>query len=258
MNDLLQDKVVVVAGGAGRIGRDFVRAIAAHGGVAIVADTNEEHGRNLVEELTRGGSLRADFCRLDITSADSVQSLVAELHESRGRIDALVNAAYPRNRHYGRKLEEVTYEDFCQNLSLHVGGYFLAAQQFAGFFRKQGFGTIINVSSIYGVIPPRFEIYEGTGMTMPVEYAAIKSAIIHLTRYMAKYFKGDNIRVNCISPGGILDNQPEAFVRKYNGYGMSKGMLAPDDVVGALVFLLSDMSKYINGQNIVVDDGWTL
>jgi NAD(P)-dependent dehydrogenase (short-subunit alcohol dehydrogenase family) len=258
MKDLLQDKVVVVAGGAGLVGSEFVRAIAASGAVAIVADANESGGQALARELAEGKGLCAAYHPLDITSVDSAQALLAILHEKYGRIDALINTAYPRNQHYGRKFEDVTYEDFCQNLSLHVGGYFLMSQQFAKYFRDQGGGTIVNIASVYGVVPPRFEIYEGTAMTMPVEYAAIKSAVIHLSKYMAKYFKGDNVRVNCISPGGILDKQPEMFLERYNQFGMSKGMLSVEDLTGALLFLLSDMSRYVNGQNIVVDDGWTL
>jgi NAD(P)-dependent dehydrogenase (short-subunit alcohol dehydrogenase family) len=95
-------------------------------------------------------------------------------------------------------------------------------------------------------------------MTMPVEYACIKSGIISLTKYIAKYYKGYNIRANCISPGGIYNNQPEEFVRKYNSYCLNKGMLNKEDINGTLIFLLSDMSKYINGQNIVIDDGFSL
>jgi NAD(P)-dependent dehydrogenase (short-subunit alcohol dehydrogenase family) len=108
------------------------------------------------------------------------------------------------------------------------------------------------------VIAPKFEIYDNTEMTMPVEYAAIKSGMLHLTKYMAKYFKGRNIRVNAISPGGILDSQPEEFLKKYNQECLTKGMLNGCDLNGTLVFLLSDMSMYINGQNIVVDDGFSL
>jgi NAD(P)-dependent dehydrogenase (short-subunit alcohol dehydrogenase family) len=95
-------------------------------------------------------------------------------------------------------------------------------------------------------------------MTMPVEYACIKSAIVHLTKYMAKYFKGQNIRFNCISPGGIFADQPQDFIKNYNKYALSKGILNKEDIVGTVIFLLSDTSKFINGQNIVVDDGWSL
>ena len=131
-------------------------------------------------------------------------------------------------------------------------------QQLSIFFMKQGYGNIINIASIYGVIPPRFEIYEDTSMINPISYAAIKSAIIHITKYVAKYYKGKNIRVNCISPGGIIDNQPIDFVKKYKCFSLNKGMLESKDISGAVVFLISDLSKYINGQNIIVDDGWNL
>ena len=95
-------------------------------------------------------------------------------------------------------------------------------------------------------------------MTSPIEYTAVKSGIISLTSWLAKYFKNKNIRVNCISPGGILDHQTELFLEKYRSSCTNKGMLDPTDVAGTVLFLLSDQSKYINGQNIVIDDGWTL
>ena len=93
---------------------------------------------------------------------------------------------------------------------------------------------------------------------MPVEYAAIKSGLIHLTKYMANYFKGLNIKVNALSPGGVIDKQPDSFLQAYKGECLNKGMLEKNDLKGTLVFLLSDMSQYVNGQNIVVDDGFSL
>jgi NAD(P)-dependent dehydrogenase (short-subunit alcohol dehydrogenase family) len=143
-------------------------------------------------------------------------------------------------------------------VSLHLGGYFLVAQQFGLFFRKHQKGNIVNMASIYGVMAPRFDIYSQTHMTMPVEYAAIKSAVIHLTRYFAQYFKNDSIRVNSLSPGGVLDQQPESFLKNYRAFCTSKGMLEGADISSVLLFLLSDASKYITGQNIVVDDGFSI
>jgi NAD(P)-dependent dehydrogenase (short-subunit alcohol dehydrogenase family) len=256
---MLKDLVVIITGGAGLIGQEFVRAVVEQHGIAIIADINNDIGTQVQVQLSNElGSSNIDFVRLDITSKESITAMVDALHNRYGRIDALVNNAYPRNKNYGHHFFEVEYSDFCENINLNLGGYFLTSQQMAGYFQKQGHGNIINVSSIYGVIAPKFEIYENTLMTMPVEYAAIKSAIIHLTKYMAKYFKGMNIRVNTLSPGGILDKQPEAFLEAYRKQCTNKGMLDKSDMRGTLIYLLSDLSAYLNGQNIVVDDGFSL
>lgn len=254
----LQDKVVVVTGAGGRIGRAFTRAIVENGGVAIAADINLSSAETVVGNLADIGPGRVEAASLDITDAASVGEMIAGVEGRYGRIDAVVNNAYPRNAAYGRMLEDVTYADFCDNVGMHVGGYFLVAQQFCRLFREQGFGNIVNMSSIYGVIAPRFEVYAGTTMTTPVEYAAIKSAVLHLTRYFAQYFKGTGIRVNAISPGGIRDNQAESFLAAYDARCAGKGMLDVSDLLGALVFLLSDESRFMTGQNLVVDDGFTL
>ena len=255
----LNGQVVLVAGGAGCIGQAFVRCIVENQGIAIITDLDTELGEELKRSLGQEGySEKAAFFELDITNKDSIQRVIEKVTEEYGSIGAVINNAYPRNKNYGRSFFEVEYEDFCENLSLHLGGYFLFAQQMAAYFEKQQRGNIINIASIYGVIAPRFEIYSGTKITTPVEYAAIKSALIHLTKYIAKYFRSKNIRVNSISPGGILDQQPEAFLDAYQDFCCSKGMLEVSDLQGALLFLLSPMSQYINGQNIIVDDGFTL
>lgn len=256
---MLNNKVIVVTGGAGALGSIFVDAIANRGAITIAADINLSMAKRVAEKWqfqTGGGAIEA--AELDITSMSSVSELIKNLHQRYGKIDAVVNNAYPRNKNYGRRLEDVTYQDFCENVDSHLGGYFLVAQQFCLAFKAQGYGNLINMSSIYGSMAPRFEIYEGTPMTMPVEYAAIKSAVVHLTRYFAQYFKGHGIRVNCLSPGGILANQPTDFLDAYNAHCASKGMLAPDDVVGTLLFLLSDESRYMTGQNLFVDDGFSI
>ncbi|MGZ3769092.1 MAG: oxidoreductase [Bdellovibrio sp.] len=255
---MLTGKVVVITGGAGLIGRQFCLAVAEHGGTAIVADRDYKAAVDVAKNISNKFPGRSEAAELDITNKVSVVELIKKMGDCHGRIDALVNNAYPRNPNYGRKLEEVTYEDFCENVGLHLGGYFLVAQQFGLFFQKQGGGNIINMSSIYGAIAPRFDIYSETSLTMPVEYAAIKSAVNHLTEYFAQYFKAHGVRVNTLSPGGVLDKQPETFLKKYKSYCGTKGMLEPQDLIGTLLFLLSDYSKYMTGQNLVVDDGFTL
>lgn len=258
MSGLLNGKRVVVTGGAGLLGRTFCAAIAEHGGQAVVADRDLAAAQQVAQDIEArhpGGAVAA---ALDITDKGSVDSLIEDIHARLGGIAAVVNNAYPRNAHYGRRMEEVEYADFCDNLGMHLGGYFLVMQRFAGYFRREGGGNIVNLSSIYGAVAPRFEVYEGTPMTMPVEYAAIKSGVLHLTRYFAQYLKGSNIRVNALSPGGILDRQPAAFLQRYRAQCADKGMLDPGDLAGSLVYLLSDLSRHVDGQNLIVDDGFSL
>ncbi|MDD5156441.1 oxidoreductase [Sulfurimonas sp.] len=256
---MLKNQVIVITGGAGLIGKEFVASIVEQNGIAVIADINSEIGNQVKNDLsTTLNTQNIDFIALDITSKTSLQNMITYLNAKYGRIDALVNNAYPRNKNYGKHFFDVEYDDFCENINLNLGGYFLTSQQFASYFKNQGYGNIVNISSIYGVIAPKFEVYDNTSMTMPVEYAAIKSALVLLTQYMAKYFKGMNIRVNAISPGGIFDNQPEVFLEAYKKQCLNKGMLDKNDLKGTLIYLLSDMSRYMNGQNIVVDDGFSL
>lgn len=256
---MLKNKVVVITGGAGLLGQEFTRAVVENGGIAIIADINEELASDISVTLSKElNTTNIDTIKLDITSKKCLEEVIDLLDRKYGKIDAVVNNAYPRNKSYGRNFFEVDYKDFSENLSLQIGGYFLTSQQFSIYFKRQGYGNIINISSIYGVIAPRFEVYNDTEMTMPVEYAVIKSGLIHLTKYMAKYLKGMNIRVNALSPGGILDNQPESFLKAYKTYCLNKGMLSKSDLKGTLIYLLSDMSKYVNGQNVIVDDGFIL
>jgi post-translational flagellin modification protein A len=251
----IKDKVVVVTGGAGLLGKEFCQAIATNGAITIMAERELSVAKKAVEAL---GMDRIIPAQIDITDTNSIQKLITSISEKFGKIDALINSAYPRNKNYGKHFFEVTYNDFCENVGMNLGGYFLTSQQFAKYFEKQGYGNIINLGSIYGVIAPRFEVYNNTPMTMPVEYATIKSGLIHLTKYMAKYFKGKNIRVNTISLGGIEDKQPESFLRGYKEFCLNKGMLDAKDISGTVLYLLSDLSEFVNGQNIVVDDGFTL
>nr|AOE12286.1 flagellin modification protein A [uncultured bacterium] len=256
---MLKDKVVLVTGGAGLIGQEFIRAVIENNGIAIIADINESLGLSVKNEISLElNTTNVDFVKLDITSSKSIIKCISFVKNNYSKIDALVNNAYPRNKNYGKHFFEVSYEDFSENISINLGGYFLTSQKFAFFFKNQGYGNIINISSIYGVIAPKFEVYENTNMTTPVEYSVIKSGLIHLTKYMAKYFKGMNIRVNSLSPGGIYNSQPESFVKSYKNHCINKGMLDKSDLKGTLIYLLSDLSKNLNGQNIIIDDGFTL
>ncbi|MFA4955700.1 MAG: oxidoreductase [Candidatus Methanoperedens sp.] len=256
----LKGKTIIITGGAGLIGSAYSKVCAESNANVVVLDINEKKGNEIADTLKeKTNNQNIIFKKCDINDVNSIEIVINETLDDFGQIHALVNNAYPRNKNYGRKFEDIDYKDFYENVDMHLGGYFLMAQQVAKVMIKQKHGNIINMASIYGFAAPRFEIYDGTNMTVPAEYAAIKGAIINLTRYLASYLGRYNIRVNAISPGGVFDNQPESFVKEYsNKVLLGNRMANVDDLTGVLIFLLSDASKYITGQNIIVDGGWSL
>ena len=254
---MLEGQVVVVTGGAGLLGASVCTGIAREGGIPVVTDVDIDRAEQVAGEI-RGSGFTAYAAALDITKGTQIDQVIVEVQDRFGRVDAVVNNAYPRGSNFGRPVEEVEYKDFCESLSLHLGGYFLVSQRFAEAFRSQRHGNIVNISSIYGIVAPRFELYEGTSMTMPVEYAAIKAGVVKLTRYFAQYYRRDGLRCNAVAPGGIRDGQSEVFISRYDAMCGNKGLLDAIDFVGTVTFLLSDASKYMTGQVLTVDDGWSL
>ncbi|KTC66082.1 acetoacetyl-CoA reductase (plasmid) [Legionella adelaidensis] len=253
---MLRNKKILVVGGGGLVGSNLVKFLLEHEAHVIAADKNLEHMLHCFKAIgIQIDTPQLSVSQLDLTNQEEVTSFFAELNGLTGA----VNCSYPRNQAYGRHFFDVTLQDFNENVSLHLGSSFLFAQQCAKYFEKLKTPfSLVNIASIYGVVPPKFEIYKNTPLTMPVEYAAIKSAIIHLNQYIVKYIGNSNFRVNSISPGGIFDNQPEDFLNAYKNNTLGKGMLDPQDINGTILFLLSDYSTYINGQNIIVDDGFCL
>lgn len=253
-------KTIIIIGGAGLLGSEFAKTLSEKRDNIVVADFNIEAATAVCDSLVSKGVEQNHLMAttVNIVDKDSILTLISTVQQRFGSIDGVVNTAYPRNANYGRKFEQIEFSDFCENTSLNLGGYFLVAQQFAEYFSKNDGGDIINISSIYGVITPKFEVYDNTSMTMPVEYAVIKSGLIHLGKYISKYYRGKKVRINTISPGGIFDNQNEAFVSQYNENCNSVGMLSPKDIANVVKFIFSNDSHGISGQNIIVDDGFSL
>ena len=252
---MLKDNVVAITGGAGLIGTAFSKAIIENGGRVIIGDISSNRGQNLQDKL---GADKALFIKVNTSDTNSIDKFLELGKNHFGKIDSAIHCAYPRSEQWGTKFEGLKADELKDDLFNQLGGAILFSQRLISFYRDQGYGNLVHVSSIQGVSVPKFEHYEGTKMVSPIEYSAIKSGIISITKYLAKYCKNQNIRVNCISPGGILDNQPEVFLEKYNSTCSSKGMMDAQDLNGTIVYLLSNMSKYINGQNIIIDDGWIL
>lgn len=256
MNNLLAEESVLIIGAGGLLGTQVTKNALEQGAKVIAVDLSLD---GLQEKLSKEG-IDITNSNLSCSSLDiTVEEDVIKFFESDIKITGAVNCTYPRNKAYGAHFFDVKISDFNENLSLHLGSAFLFTQQCAKYFKlnKKPF-SLVNISSIYGVIAPKFEIYDNTPMSMPVEYAAIKSAILHLSKYAIKYVNNSLFRINSVSPGGIFDHQPEPFLNAYKALTNGEGMLDVDDVIGTIIFLLSPTSKFVTGQNIIVDDGFSL
>lgn len=246
----LSGKSVMLTGGFGLIGSEMAKALAEFGATVYIADTNSGKASGISNSSIK-------FVAMDITDETTVESAISNILGCSGRIDVLVNSAYPRTADWGLKFDQVPLDSWKKNLNDHLGGYFITCQKVAEHMKQAGGGSIINIGSIYGVVAPDFSVYEGTDMTMPVAYSAIKGGIIALTKYIAACYGPHNVRANVVSPGGIFDNQPKDFVERYATRTPLGRMGTPGDITGAVIYLASDAASYVTGQNIIIDGGWT-
>ena len=196
----LKDKVIIVTGGSGLIGRYILSDLRRYGAIVINAEIS------VATDWEQGN------VHCDITSPDSVKELVTGVMERYKRVDGLVNNAYPRTRDWGVRFEDVPYDSWQKNVDMQMNSVFLLCQTVLKYMKVQGSGSIVNIGSIYGVVGNDFTIYEGYGGTSPAAYCAIKGGIINFSRYLASYFGKCGIRVNCVSPGGIKDQQHPSFM----------------------------------------------
>lgn len=247
---------IIIAGAAGLLGARVVKQ-ALHDGFQVLAfDVSKEILRKKI--ACEGVDLNDS--NLELAEADITDEIgLNNIFNNGTRFSGAVNCTYPRNSEYGKHFFDVTFDSFNENLSLHLGSAFLFMQLCAKYFKNHNEKfSLVNISSIYGVVAPKFEIYNDTPMTVPVEYAAIKSATLHLGKYVTSYVNDSRFRINSVSPGGIMDAQPELFLNSYAKNTLGKGMLEVDSIVGSILFLLSDKSDFVVGQNIIIDDGFTL
>jgi len=241
----LNDKIILLTGGDGLLGKAIMQNLNSQGATVINASIGVEDS--------------ADFSllRCDITNEESVNRVVNLVIKKHGRIDGLINNAYPRTKDWGLKFEDIPFASWQKNIDYQLNSHFLLSQKVLVNMQKNQWGSIVNMSSMYGVVGPDFSVYDGTDMTMPAAYSAIKGGLINLTRYLASYYGPYKVRINCVSPGGVFDNQPEKFVQNYNRKVPMRRMAEPGDIAPAVSFLLSDDASYITGQNLIIDGGWT-
>jgi NAD(P)-dependent dehydrogenase (short-subunit alcohol dehydrogenase family) len=261
----LTGKVALVTGAAGVLGRHFCGALADHGAAVAVADRDGQGATRLAAELTTNFGVRALAIETDVADPGAVRKMAECAERALGPIDILLNNAASKGRDLERFFaSNADYDlaDWRAIMSVNLDGMFLVAREIGERMAARGRGSIIQTASIYGVVGPDQSIYEGSEylgrpINTPAVYSASKAGVVGLTRYLATYWGGKGVRVNTVTPGGVASGQNEEFTRRYSARVPMGRMAQPAELTGAMVFLASDASSYVTGQNLIVDGGLT-
>jgi NAD(P)-dependent dehydrogenase (short-subunit alcohol dehydrogenase family) len=254
----LSGKKILITGAAGRVGSAIARSALEAGATVVLADIASERLQRMEVDLLSSFEGRVHTVVADVTTQVGISALLEWSINAVDTLTSAVHSAYPTSAGWGTSFEKLDASFLHEDLANQLGGAILFSQQILSHFSKNSGGDLVHISSIQGICAPKFEHYLGTTMTSPIEYAAIKAGVISITRWLAKYYSNQNVRVNCVSPGGVLDAQPVEFLQRYRDSCTNIGMLSATQVASAVVFLLSEAAEAVNGQNLVVDDGWSL
>jgi 2-deoxy-D-gluconate 3-dehydrogenase len=262
----LTGRTAIVTGGAGFLGQQFSRALVEAGAAVLVADIDQQAASDFAAVITKDGG-KAVGIGLDVTQKDSVNGMVSSTLSHFGSVDILVNSAAldPKFESDSADKHKTSFEEFPLNswkeaLDVNLTGMFLVSQAVAKVMKENGKGSIINICSTYGIAGPDQRLYESLGeprLYKPVYYTVSKAGVLGLTKYIATYYAGTEIRCNAISPGGVERDHDQAFMDAYGQRTVLGRMAYPHEVKGAVVFLASEASSYVTGTNLVVDGGWT-
>lgn len=265
MEDLfdLQGRLVLLTGGAGILGSRMAHALARHGARVALADRDGARAAEVaaaVADAVGEAAVRGYAC--DVADRAALARLRVQVERESGPVEVLINNAATKSENFFAPFETFPEEDWDFVMGVNLKGVMLASQVFGSPMAERGHGCIINTLSIYGIAAPDQRIYEGSlyegrGINTPAVYSASKAGVWGLTKYLAAYWGHRGVRVNGITPGGVYSGQNETFVRRYAARVPLGRMAERDEMSGAVVFLASDASSYMTGQNIVVDGGLT-
>jgi NAD(P)-dependent dehydrogenase (short-subunit alcohol dehydrogenase family) len=264
----LDGRVFVITGGAGLLGPEHALGIAEAGGVAVLADLRLELAEKRAAEIARATGVEVLALELDVTSPVSCQAALASVLARCGRVDGLINnaARNPKVEDGGlgaSRLENFSLETWNSDLAVGLTGAFLMSQVFGAHFARQRRGVIVNIASDLGLIAPDQRIYRQPGLAedeqpaKPATYSVVKGGLVMFTKYLATYYAEQGVRVNALCPGGVYAGQPEDFMARLSALIPMGRMARRDEYRAALVFLCSDASSYMTGQNLVIDGGRT-
>ncbi|GHE53471.1 SDR family oxidoreductase [Roseivirga thermotolerans] len=259
-------KTVALIGSTGILGSEYVNFLSKNNVTLIIGDENISRCNLLADQMEKEGYARPETCRIDLYDEGSIVNFFKVIADNYKQLDTLINNAQVKPPGFYDSFENYTKETLMSVLDGNTVGMTLSCREACKIFLKQGKGNIINVASIYGLKAADQSLYDNVKniynpderFSSPVSYAVSKAAVLHLTRYLASYYRGKNIRVNTLTPGGVFDNHDDEFVSAYAKRNFLNRMADRTDYNGAIEFLISDKSSYMTGANIVVDGGWTV
>ncbi|WP_312504880.1 SDR family oxidoreductase [Lysinibacillus sp.] len=260
----LRGKTAIVTGGAGILGSHFCKGLADAGANVAIVDMNIENATIVAREIEQNYDVIASSVYCDLTSEQSVKKMVEAVVAKFGSIDILHNNAAGKSSNlndFFAPFEEYELDQWKEIMSTNLDSMFLVAKHVGKVMKQQCTGgAIIQTASIYGVMGPDNRIYDGSyylerQINTPAIYSASKGGVVALTKYLATYWAKDGIRVNTITPGGVESGQNEMFKQNYGNRVPLGRMAQAEEMVGALIYLASDASSYVTGQNILIDGG---
>ncbi len=269
----LEGKTAVLTGASGFLGRTFALALLANGARVVALGRSERLKSEAAGWANQFGADKIAVKQIDMYDVSALDALCQEIAGSEKSVDVLINNAHELGAATGfnvpeGSLENASFDQWQRNLQGGVYWAVQTTQRLGGRMKEQGRGSIINIATMYATVAPRPQLYEGTASLNPPGYSAAKAALVAFTRYTASFWGREGVRANCISPGpfsntedvGTGQNAVQAdspFVQRLKGYTVLNRIGRPVELCGALLFLASDASTYVTGQNILVDGGWT-
>ncbi|MFN8698874.1 MAG: SDR family oxidoreductase [Flavobacteriales bacterium] len=252
----LTGKVIVITGAGGLIGRAFCEACAQFGAHIVVADMGNP--QEFASDLEQRYSRKMLGFVTNVTDKSNVQELLAAALEAFGKVDGLVNAHQNKSHLIFEPFDQVTEDNWDTVVQVNLKGTFLTCQVIGTHMAKNGGGSIVNLPSTYSVVAPNQNLYEGTTLGCPAAYSASKGGIDALSRYLASYWATHKVRVNMITPHGVWNNHETQFEANFARFSPMRRLSYNHEVAPALIYLLSDASSYVTGDNMLVEGGWTV
>ena len=264
----LKHRVAVIVGGAGKMGQQFARTIGFAGAKVVIADKNGEKCKKLAEVITTLTNSQIIGYECDVTKEKQIQELFKGVYNKYGKIDILIYNVMAKPEGYYRPFKDYLVRTWKEVLDGDLTGAFLCCREAANYMKKSKKGAVVLTSSTYGLVGPDQRIYKDCSpkkniyggsdpLNCPASYSVSKAGLLGLARYLATLWGEFNIRVNVLTPGGVYDGQEESFHKEYVDRTPSGRMAVWSDYNGAILFLVSDASRYMTGTNLIIDGGWT-